>query len=71
MQVRRLTPLEQETMPTDACQFYYECRNCNTLLRLNPSDRCVFCSFGSSKCPDSGAARVLRVGANFLQHHRL
>ena len=23
-----------ETMPTDACQFYYECSNCKALLRL-------------------------------------
>ncbi|WP_152996414.1 GDCCVxC domain-containing (seleno)protein [Pseudomonas aeruginosa] len=36
-----------ETMPTDACQFYYECSNCKALLRPNPGDCCVFCSFGS------------------------
>ena len=23
----------RETMPTDACQFYYECSNCKTVLR--------------------------------------
>ncbi|WBI81319.1 GDCCVxC domain-containing (seleno)protein [Pseudomonas aeruginosa] len=40
-----------ETMPTDACQFYYECSNCKALLRPNPGDCCVFCSFGSVKCP--------------------
>jgi hypothetical protein len=39
-----------ETMPTDACQFFYECVNCKTLLRPNAGD-CVFCSFGSVKCP--------------------
>ncbi|WP_428997407.1 GDCCVxC domain-containing (seleno)protein, partial [Pseudomonas aeruginosa] len=27
-----------ETMPTDACQFYYECSNCKALLRPNPGD---------------------------------
>ena len=32
-----------ETMPTDACQFYYECSNCKALLRPNPGDCCVFC----------------------------
>jgi hypothetical protein len=42
---------EQETMPTDACQFYYECPKCRTLLRPNPGDCCVFCSFGSVPCP--------------------
>ena len=41
----------QETMPTDACQFFYECTNCKALIRPNPGDCCVFCSFGSVKCP--------------------
>ena len=42
---------KQETMPTDACQFFYECTNCNALLRPNAGDCCVFCSFGSVMCP--------------------
>ena len=42
---------KQETMPTDACQFYYECVNCKTMLRPHDGDCCVFCSFGSIKCP--------------------
>jgi len=41
----------QETMPTDACQFFYECRNCKTLLRPKHGDCCVFCSYGSVRCP--------------------
>jgi hypothetical protein len=37
-----------ETMPTtDACQFFYECKGCGTLLKPNPGDCCVFCSFGT------------------------
>ena len=40
-----------ETMPTNACQFFYECAACKTLLRPNPGHCCVFCSFGSVKCP--------------------
>ena len=40
-----------ETMPADACQFYYECENCKVLLRPKPGDCCVFCSYGSVKCP--------------------
>ena len=40
-----------EIMPTDACQFFYECRNCKTILRPKRGDCCVFCSFGSVKCP--------------------
>jgi hypothetical protein len=41
----------RETMPTDACCFFYECRNCKVLLRPKPGDCCVFCSYGSVKCP--------------------
>jgi hypothetical protein len=40
-----------ETMPADACRFYYECHNCKALLRPRQGDCCVFCSFGSVKCP--------------------
>ncbi len=43
--------VKREVMPTDACQFYYECCGCKKLLRPNPGDCCVFCSFGSVKCP--------------------
>src|SRR5207245_9455165 len=35
---------KEETMPTDSCQFFYECTNCHTLLRPKPGDCCVFCS---------------------------
>ena len=31
--------------------FFYACEQCGTLLRPKPSDCCVFCSFGSMKCP--------------------
>ena len=41
----------QETMPTDACQYFYECANCGALLRPKLGDCCVFCSYGSVKCP--------------------
>lgn len=42
---------KRETMPTDACQFFYECSLCKTLLRPRQGDCCVFCSYGSVKCP--------------------
>jgi hypothetical protein len=41
----------RETMPTDACLFFYECTSCRTVLRPSPGHCCVFCSFGSVKCP--------------------
>jgi hypothetical protein len=40
-----------EVMPTDACMFYYECTSCKKLLRPLSGDCCVFCSYGSIKCP--------------------
>ena len=40
-----------EVMPTDACMFYYECAGCKNLLRPLSGDCCVFCSYGSIKCP--------------------
>ena len=46
-----------EIMPTDACQFYYQCASCGTLLKPNAGDCCVFCSFGSVKCPPVQAQR--------------
>ncbi len=42
---------QAETMPTDACQFFYECKACHTLLRPLKGDCCVFCSYGSVVCP--------------------
>ena len=42
---------KEETMPTDSCQFFYECINCKTLLKPKQGDCCVFCSYGSVKCP--------------------
>lgn len=38
-------------MPTDACQHFYECTNCNEMLKPKEGDCCVFCSYADSKCP--------------------
>ncbi len=40
-----------ETMPTDACQFFYECEKCKTVFKPKPGDCCVYCSYGTVKCP--------------------
>ena len=40
-----------EIMPTDACQFFYECENCKKVLKPLEGDCCVYCSYGSVKCP--------------------
>lgn len=41
----------REQMPEDACVFFYECKACGLLLKPKPGDCCVFCSYGSVKCP--------------------
>ena len=38
-------------MPMDACQFFYECPACGTVVRPAPGDCCVFCSYGSVPFP--------------------
>lgn len=40
-----------ETMPTDACRFFYACTSCGKRLRPHEGHCCVFCSFGSLPCP--------------------
>jgi hypothetical protein len=42
---------KQETMPTDACQWFYECTACHKLLVPIKGDCCVYCSYGTTKCP--------------------
>ena len=42
---------EMETMPTDVCLIKYNCKKCNVSLFPKDSDCCVFCSYGTSKCP--------------------
>lgn len=42
---------QTETMPTDSCQFFYECKGCGKVLRPRPGDCCVFCSYGTVPCP--------------------
>ena len=41
----------EETMPTDACQFSWECPACHALIRPKAGDCCVYCSYGTVPCP--------------------
>ena len=42
---------KEEKMPTDACQYFYKCENCQEILKPLEGDCCVFCSFGTVACP--------------------
>jgi len=51
-----------ETMPTDACQWFYQCKACNALLKPRNGDCCVFCSYGTVKCPPIQQSRSCCAG---------
>jgi hypothetical protein len=53
-----------ESMPLDACQYFYECTSCSTLLRPKPGDCCVFCSYGSLPCPPMQAGHCGERGGS-------
>ncbi|WP_413670072.1 GDCCVxC domain-containing (seleno)protein [Mucilaginibacter sp. Mucisp86] len=42
---------KEETMPTNACQYFYVCEGCQTMLKPLAGDCCVYCSYGTVKCP--------------------
>ena len=42
---------KEEIMPADSCQFFYECTSCGKILKPKARDCCVYCSYGSVKCP--------------------
>ncbi|WP_281346853.1 GDCCVxC domain-containing (seleno)protein [Sphingomonas ginsengisoli An et al. 2013] len=44
-------------MPTDACQYFYDCKHCGVLLKPLAGDCCVFCSFANVPCPPIQDAR--------------
>jgi transcription elongation factor Elf1 len=52
-----------ETMPTDACQYFYDCKGCGALLKPKVGDCCVFCSYGSEPCPPIQRERSGSAGA--------
>jgi len=42
---------ETETMATDACQYFYDCRGCGAVIKAKPGDCCAFRSYGTVACP--------------------
>ncbi|KAA3630090.1 MAG: hypothetical protein DWQ09_01790 [Proteobacteria bacterium] len=41
----------EQTMPEDACLYFFECPGCGALLKPRAGDCCVFCSYGTVACP--------------------
>ncbi|MFM0597251.1 GDCCVxC domain-containing (seleno)protein [Paraburkholderia dilworthii] len=50
-----------EVMPTNECRWFYECEACRALLTPLAGDCCVFCSYGSVKCPTAREAAMARA----------
>jgi hypothetical protein len=42
---------KSETMPTDSCQYFYECEGCAAVIRPKHGDCCVYCTYGTVPCP--------------------
>ena len=42
---------KEEEMPLDRCEVLYKCEKCGAVLKPEDGDCCVFCSYGSEKCP--------------------
>jgi len=49
---------KEELMPTNACQWFYECKGCHEMLKPLKGDCCVFCSYGTVPCPPKQAVAV-------------
>jgi len=45
----------RETMPTNACQFFYKCPGCGVTLKPLTGDCCVFRSYSDHQCPPKQA----------------
>jgi len=43
-------------MPSNTCQWFYECEQCHVMLKPRKGDCCVFCSYGSVRCPPQQAS---------------
>ena len=52
-----------DVMPEDACMFFYECKGCGAVLRPKSGDCCVYCSYGTVKCPPMQAGDECCGGA--------
>ncbi len=42
---------KNEIMPENACEHFYLCSGCGKILTPLEGDCCVFCSYGTVKCP--------------------
>ncbi|MEB0260293.1 MULTISPECIES: GDCCVxC domain-containing (seleno)protein [unclassified Mucilaginibacter] len=53
---------KEESVPLDSCLFFYECESCKSILTPQPGDCCVFCSYGTVKCPSHDSNETTQPG---------
>lgn len=51
-------------MPTDACQYFYDCKGCGAGLKPRSGECCVFCSYGDVACPPIQAGAAKRTASD-------
>jgi len=57
-----------ESMPENACVWFYRCTSCGAMLRPKTGDCCVFCSYGDTPCPPMGGCSPSSVDSSPIQH---
>jgi hypothetical protein len=55
---------KEETMPMNACMFFYLCQGCGTRLQPKHGACCVFCSYATVPCPP------IQLGTGRTSHAR-
>ena len=50
--------IKDEIMPHDSCVYFYRCLNCLKTIKPKPGDCCVFCSYGTERCPPKQAENM-------------
>ena len=46
---------QSEDMPALDKTRFYQCEDCNEIVKARESDCCVYCSYGEVKCPPTQA----------------
>lgn len=52
----------EEEMSIDASPYFYQCESCKEVLRPKEGDCCIYCSYGTHKCPGGQKDDYQRLG---------
>lgn len=50
-----------EELSADRCLYSYDCSGCGARLQPREGDCCIFCSYGSQRCPSAGTVYLASV----------